>query len=1050
MVVVVVEGRGSCGNDSGGIWWRWQLQWWRNGDAHCNSAGGNKASQKNALAATRLGGNETDHFALLSIKAQITHDPMLITSSWNDSLHFFQWKGILCGRRHRRVTGLNLQSSNLAGSISPAIGNLSFLRIVNLTNNSFQGEIPHEMDRLFRLRGLYLGINLLEGKIPVNLSHCSNVRVLDLRQNKFIGNLPKELGALSQLKAINIESNNLTGVIPASFGNLSSLAFLLAKENMLEGNIPGSLGSLKSLVVLFLTENQLLGMIPLSIYNLSSLAFFWASFNQFRGSLPQTLGLTLPNIRELDFSTNQLSGSIPRSIANASRLEFLALDHNKFSPGVAVDFGNLKNLSMLSLSSSGLGTGDVNDLNFISTLVNCSELVELYIRNNSFGGVLPNSIANFSTQLQHLIVGGNQISGNIPVDIGNLVSLNALHMSTNQLTGSIPASIGKLHKLQRVAFARNKLSGEIPSSIGNLTLLKQLWLLENNLQGNIPTSFGNCKGLLQLNFYDNNLTGNIPREVIGLSSLSISLDLSRNSLSGPLPLEVGNLRNLGILNLSPNKLSGEIPSSLGNCISLQYLYLHNNSLGGAIPQSLEALKAIEDIDLAHNNFSGVIPKFLGSFRVLRNLNLSFNDLEGEVPVHGVFKNASAVSVSQNDKLCGGIPAFKLPACPSDEPRRNKMYLVPALIIPTICGALGIILASYILILCWLRKMRKQPSVASSLMDSPRKISYRKLQRATNGFSSANLIGTGCFGSVYKGILHPSDQRAIAVKVLHQQSREAIKSFMAECRSLRNTRHRNLVKIVSVCASIDFQGNEFKAIVYECMENGSLESWLHPVFPPTGDDQEQPRSLSLLQRLNIAIDVAFALDYLHNHCSIPVVHCDIKPSNILLDGDMIAHVGDFGITRLLQQRGISEVSDRQTSSVGLKGSIGYVAPEYGMGAEVSTSGDMYSYGILLLEMFTGKRPTDGMFKDGLNLHKNTKMALSENVIEVVDQKQLEEEERTRTNSRTPMTMEKIHECLFLILRIEIACSEESPRDRMTIADASRELFLIKDKLLVRRT
>ena len=884
-----------------------------------------QASHKTALATTRLGRNETDRLALLSIKAQITHDPMLITSSWNDSLHFCQWKGVLCGQRHLRVTGLNLESYNLAGFISPSIGNLSFLRIVNFTNNSFQGGIPHEMGRLFRLRVLDLSINLLEGQIPGNLSHCNNLRILSLDQNKFIGNLPKELGSLSQLVALNIQLNNLTRAIPSSFGNLSSLQRFMAGANMLEGNIPGSLGRLKGLRFLGLDINKLSGIIPPSIYNLSSLVLFWAPFNQFHGSLPQNLGLTLPNIQKLGFFQNQLSGLIPRSISNASKLESLDLASNKFSPGVPINFGNLKNLSTLLLEKNGLGTGDINDLNFISTLVNCSKLIELSIASNSFGGVLPNSIANFSTQLQHLILGRNKISGSIPTDIGNLVSLNVLGLFYNQLAGSIPTSIGRLHKLQTAAFGGNKLSGEIPSSIGNLTLLNMLGLEGNNLQGNIPSTLGNCQGLLLLQLNGNNLSGSIPREVIGLSSLSISLDLSRNSLSGPLHTEVGNLRNLGLLILYQNKLSGEIPSSLSSCIRLQYLYLDNNSLKGVIPQSLESLRGIEELDLSYNSLSGEIPKFLGSFSLLRKLDLSFNDLEGEIPAGEVFQNASAISVSGNNKLCGGIPALELPSCPDDQPRKKKMPLGLALLIPTVCGVLSIILTSSILILCWLRKMRKQPSVASSSMDSWRIISYNKLLKATNGFSSANLIGTGSFGSVYKGILNPSDQKAIAVKVFNQQRRGGTKSFMAECKALKNIRHRNLVKIITACASVDFQDNDFKALVYEYMENGSLEYWLHPVLSQTGHAQEQQKSLSFLQRLGIAIDVASALDYLHNHCHVLIVHCDIKPSNILLDGDMTAHVGDFGLARLLQQRDISELPESQISSVGTKGTIGYVAP-----------------------------------------------------------------------------------------------------------------------------
>ncbi|XP_028054895.1 probable LRR receptor-like serine/threonine-protein kinase At3g47570 [Camellia sinensis] len=750
---------------------------------------------------------------------------MLVTSSWNDSLHFCQWEGVLCGHRHQRVTALSLESRNLVGSISPSIGNLSFLRTVILSNNSFQGEILHEMGQLFRLQVLALTSNLLEGRIPANLSNCNDLRSLHLGNNKYIGNLPKELGSLSQFVLLYIDSNNLTGAIPTIYTNLSSLERFLAHLNMLEGSIPDSLGGLKSLTYLSFFSNKLSAVIPLSIYNISSLIALEAPSNLLEGSLPQNLGLTLPNVEVINIWGNKFSGSIPFSISNASKLKYLDLSLNKFSPGVAINFGNLKNLSWLSLDKCGLGTGHANDLNFLTTLPNCSKLRMLQLQENKFGGVLPNSLVNFSTKLEHLSLVANQISGNILADIGNLVSLNALVMDENQLIGSIPTSIGKLVELQDLGFSDNKLSGEIPSSIGNLTLLNRL-----------------C----------------IPREVIGLSSLSIFLDLSRNYLTGPIPVEVGNLKNLVELNLSHNKLSGGIPNNLGSCTSLERLYLDNNSFGGTFPQLLSSLKAIEELSLSHNNLSGEIPKFLESFPFLRNLNLSFNNLEGE-------KNEKAI-------LCA-----------------------------IVYGVLGIILASSILILCWLRKKRKQSCVPFSLIDSSLKISYGNLLKATNGFSLTNLIGTGSFGLVYKGILHPNEM-AIAVKVLDQQSRGASKSFVAECKTLRNIKHQNLVKIISVCASVDFQGNDFKALIYEFMENGSLESWLHPVPQAGGGGaHEQPKSSSLFQRLGIAIDVAYALDYLHNHCHILVIHCDIKPSNILLNNYMTAYVGDFGLERLLQHR-----------------------------------------------------------------------------------------------------------------------------------------------------
>ncbi|KAI3793182.1 hypothetical protein L1987_35797 [Smallanthus sonchifolius] len=231
-----------------------------------------------------------------------------------------------------------------------------------------------------------------------------------------------------------------------------------------------------------------------------------------------------------------------------------------------------------------------------------------------------------------------------------------------------------------------------------------------------------------------------------------------------------------------------------------------------------------------------------------------------------------------------------------------------------------------------------------------KLNLNQLLKATDGFSEANLIGKGGFSYVYKGILNFSDDRFVAVKVLHLHNRGAHKSFKAECEALRIIRHCNLLKIITSCSSIDFQGNDFKALVYEFMPNGSLHDWLH--------SSSSTMRLNLLQRLNILVDVASALDYLHNQCSTTIIHGDLKPRNILLDKDMIAHVGDFGLTRFF-----GTYLDQNNSS-GTTGTIGYAPPEYGLGSVMTSSRDVYSFGILLLEVMTGKKPTDDVFTEGL--------------------------------------------------------------------------------------
>nr|XP_028961764.1 putative receptor-like protein kinase At3g47110 isoform X2 [Malus domestica] len=819
-----------------------------------------------SASSSRLAGNEVDRLSLLAFKAEIVTDTLGILSSWNESLHFCHWPGITCGRRHQRVTVLDLQSSGLAGHLSPHIGNLSFLRALNLPNNSFSHTIPPEIGRLFRLERLLLYNNSFGGHIPFNISRCSNLQYLGLYGNTLSGELPTEIGSLSKLRLLDLSKNIFYGKIPPSFGNLSSLQKLSVHTNNLHGGIPNSLGQLKSLVAFSLAVNYLNGTVPLSIYNLSSIKVIYVLQNNLHGTLPPGLGHTIfPNLETFAFHTNQFTGPVPASISNASSLSLFAISFNKFI-GKVPSLARLSNLYWLDLQENNLGNNEEGDLDFISSLVNCTNLHALSIGVNNFGGVLPESISNLSTKLREIYFKGNQIHGNIPIGIVNLINLERLSLSANLLAGTIPSSIGA------------------------------------------------------------------------------------------------------------------------------------------------------------------------------------------VPIQGVFKNASAVSVVGNTRLCGGIPHLRLPKCVS---KQSKCGLSPKLnlIILVSCGVVSLVLVLLLALLYRYRKDKALKSTSgSSLGVSLLKLSYGDLLKATDGFSASNLIGSGSFGSVYKGVLNQHEERNVAVKVLNLQSSRASKSFISECEALKSIRHRNLAKLLSACSSIDFQGNDFKALVYEFMVNGSLDEWLHISAQGVDRPANLPKNLNLTQRVNIAIDVACALDYLHNSSHIPIVHCDIKPSNILLDSDMTACVGDFGLARYLRDASCPSPLHDSSSNV-IKGTIGYTPPEYGMGGEVSTYGDVYSYGILLLEMLIGKRPTDDMFNGGMDLHSFVMMALPERVREICDPLLVQiEESSSSTNSRSNVgnlapndRRKRVVECLTSIARVGVACSVAMPRERNDMSNVVVELSLIRDVL-----
>ncbi|KAL9162563.1 hypothetical protein ABFS82_07G099000 [Erythranthe guttata] len=973
--------------------------------------------------------NQTDVLSLLAFKEAIDVDPNGALNSWNRTTNFCRWNGITCGRKHpNRVVAINLDSQGLIGSLSPHIGNLSFLRTISLQNNGFSGRIPQEIGQLQRLESILFSNNSFNGIIPRNISQCRNLVYLYLIDNNLSGNIPSELGLLYKLELLSLTRNTLLGPIPQSIGNLTSLQRLSLRSCGLIGEIPESFSRLRRLIFIQIGENNLTGPIPTSLFNISTIEFLGVSFNGFRGSIPSTIGLTLPNLQLLYMGSNRLSGRFPVSISNASSLQELVFPINYFS-GPLPSFEGLSQLQLLYAADNNI---EDNVSSIISSLTNCTNLRGLDLSINPLRGSLPETIGNLSINLDHIGLASTGIYGKIPNGIGNLVKLTYLYFYDNNLEGPLPLSIGKLSILGILFLSENRFSGEIPSIFGNLSLLTNLYMQGNNFSGAIPKSIGNNSNLLELHMSRNNLSGFIPQELMNLSSISISLDLSYNAFTGSIPVEVGSLRNLASLDLSNNRLSGLIPNSLGTCISLGQLYLQGNLFEGQIPRGLSSLTGLVDLDLSRNNLSGTIPSFFGTLR-LQQLNLSFNMLQGQVPTTGVFENKTANSLQGNKDLCGGVLELGLSPCTSSSVSSKKKNLSTPLkiAIPLIVGVATIM--SLVVFLHWRRTSNKSPPSPELLAGIPfLRLSYSDLLKATGGFAETSLVGVGSFGSVYKGILDDG-MKTIAVKVLNLVVRGASKSFMAECNALRDIRHRNLVKILSVCESIDFQGNDFKAIVYEFKANWSLDKWLYYNGEQEQESDPQLRNLDLIERLNIAIDIAMALEYLHCGTESTIVHGDLKPSNILLDEDMMACVGDFGLAKIISS---VHPPHESSSTIGIKGTIGYVPPEYGTSNTVSEKGDVYSYGILVLEMFTNKRPTDDSFMDGVNLRNFVEAALPDCVMEIVDP-------LIRIGPR--QNNSKFEDCMCSIMSIGLSCSMEMPRERKPMTDVVNELHKIQKEL-----
>ncbi|KAM6567802.1 hypothetical protein CsatA_026930 [Cannabis sativa] len=939
------------------------------------------------LIPTTLGHSlATDKTSLLTFKKTIFHDPYKTLSNWNHTVHVCHFNGVFCDRHHHRVAQLILNESQLAGLLSPHLSNLTGLRILVLINNHLYGSFPQEFSSLRNLHYLRLDGNLLQGSIPDYIVH-----------------LPKLIGVV-------FLGNCFNGSLSSSFfSNCSTtLESFDVSDNKLSGNFPITIGHCKNLW-------------SLSLYN-----------NHFNGELPHSLINT--SIGNLDIEFNNFSGELPYEIV-----------------------GNLPGLMYLHLSYNSMESHDSNTnlTPFFDALVKCSSLVELELAGMKLGGRLPDSVGELGPNFSSLQLQENRLFGTIPPNISNLKMLNILNLTSNLLNETISVEIGMFQNLEQLFLSHNKFStpipnifdrfpalglldlshnefnGEIPSTIANLTRLNFLFLNHNRLSGKIPHSLGRCSELHKIDLSYNRLSGTIPSDISSWNEIRIFINFSHNQLEGSLPLELSKLKDVQEIDLSSNRLGGTIFPLISSCIAVRLINFSHNSITGKLPNSLGELKNLEVFDVSMNHLSGMIPPTLSEIHSLTYLNLSFNDLEGIIPSNGIFNSITSLSYQGNPHLC--VRISKVPACP-----RKKQFFHSRNSLVILFSILIFISAFFTIICCVIRIQRRQqvvgrkPRLNSSepIPKFPR-ITYRELFKATAGFDEQRLVGSGSYGHVYKGIL--SDETTIAIKVLHVQSRNSTKSFTRECQVLKRIRHRNLIRIITACSLPDF-----KALVLPYMANGSLESRLYPPGTSCSD-------LNLLQRVNICSDIAEGMAYLHHHSPVRVIHCDLKPSNVLLNDDMTALVSDFGISRLVMTAGGGNVAAAaaafenmgESTANMLAGSIGYIAPEYGFGSMTSTKGDVYSFGTLVLEMVTRKRPTDDMFGGELSLHRWVKIHYHGMVEKVVDSSLVR-----ALKDQLPEVMKMWEIAIGELIELGIVCTQESPSTRPTMLDAAHDLDRLK--------
>ncbi|XP_073286215.1 receptor protein kinase TMK1-like [Primulina huaijiensis] len=740
----------------------------------------------------------------------------------------------------------------------------------------------------------------------VQCSADKRVTRIQIGNQNLEGSLPSNLNKLTSLQIFEVTQNHLTGPLP-SFAGLSSLQTLSLSSNNFSSIPSDFFNGVNSLQSVYLDYNSFDSwVIPESIKGASALQTFSASGTNISGLLPDFFGPdTFPSLVRLRLAFNYLEGPLP-STFSGSTIQSLWLNSQK---------------------------GSVRLNGSLDVLHNMTQLTDVWLHGNFFSGPLP--------------------------DFTGLTQLQNLSLRDNSLTGPVPDSLVGLKSLVVVNFTNNKLQGKTPSFSD--TVLVDMRVGSNSFC--LPDPGVKCEPRVDI-------------LVSVLKDFGYPVQFAEvwkgNDPCASWKGITCSSGRITVVNFHGMSLSGTISPNISQITTLQRLILSNNFLTGAIPNELTNLPDLTVLDVSDNQIYGPVPIFKSSVSVNTNGNLnigknappppqggsgnfpgSTSDSDGRSSGSGKKSSTGVVVGSVVGGVCALVFAGALVFCLYRTKQKRSGRVQPphtVVIHPRDSGsedAVKITIAGSNInggMSETQSHLSSGPSDIHIVETGNMVISIQVLKNVTNNFSEQNILGRGGFGTVYKGELH--DGTKIAVKRMESgvMSEKGLDEFKSEIAVLTKVRHRHLVELLGYC----LDGNE-RLLVYEYMPQGTLSRFLF------NWKEEGLKPLEWTKRLAIALDVGRGVEYLHGLAQQSFIHRDLKPSNILLGDDMKAKVADFGLVRLAPD-GKASIATR------LAGTFGYLAPEYAVTGRVSTKIDVFSFGVILMELITGRKALDESFPD----------------------------------------------------------------------------------------